>query len=107
MTAFHWHGDIFDLPPGATPLAASDLTAIQAFRAGQADSPGPAYGILFHLEVTREQIDAMCRAFPEELRQGGTTAEAVAAGAPRHLAELARQGGRLFALWAKKAAALR
>jgi GMP synthase (glutamine-hydrolysing) len=41
----HWHGDVFDLPPGATHLAASDLTAHQAFRLGN------AWGLLFHPEA--------------------------------------------------------
>lgn len=39
---FHWHGDIFGVPDGATALARSELTACQAFRFDQ------AYGILFH-----------------------------------------------------------
>jgi GMP synthase (glutamine-hydrolysing) len=34
-TAFHWHGDIFDLPHGATLPASSALTAHQAFRYGK------------------------------------------------------------------------
>jgi GMP synthase (glutamine-hydrolysing) len=41
----HWHGDVFDLPPGATHLAASSLTAHQAFRLGN------AWGVLFHPET--------------------------------------------------------
>jgi len=31
FTALHWHNDIFDLPPGATTLARSAVTAHQAF----------------------------------------------------------------------------
>jgi GMP synthase (glutamine-hydrolysing) len=42
----HWHGELFDLPPGATPLARSALTAVQAFRAGPC-----AWGLLFHAEA--------------------------------------------------------
>jgi len=30
--AFHWHGDIFELPQGAVALASSAATACQAFR---------------------------------------------------------------------------
>lgn len=41
----HWHGDVFELPPGATHLASSSLTAHQAFRRGN------AWGILFHPEA--------------------------------------------------------
>ncbi len=48
----HWHGDVFDLPPGATPLASSALTPVQAFRSGE------AWGVLFHPEADRVLLDA-------------------------------------------------
>jgi GMP synthase (glutamine-hydrolysing) len=41
----HWHGDVFELPEGATHLASSALTAHQAFRRGN------AWGVLFHPEA--------------------------------------------------------
>ena len=41
----HWHGDVFDLPPGATLLASSAATEVQGFRAGN------AWGFLFHAEA--------------------------------------------------------
>jgi GMP synthase (glutamine-hydrolysing) len=41
----HWHGDVFELPAGATDLTASELTAHQAFRRGN------AWGVLFHPEA--------------------------------------------------------
>jgi GMP synthase (glutamine-hydrolysing) len=41
----HWHGDVFELPDGATHLASSALTAHQAFRSGN------AWGVLFHPEA--------------------------------------------------------
>jgi GMP synthase (glutamine-hydrolysing) len=44
---FQWHGDTFDLPPGAVRLASSDLYRHQAFRF--ADS---VYALQFHIEVT-------------------------------------------------------
>jgi GMP synthase (glutamine-hydrolysing) len=44
-TVLHWHGDVFDLPSGATCLARSALTDVQAFRAGS------AWGLLFHAEA--------------------------------------------------------
>jgi GMP synthase-like glutamine amidotransferase len=46
LTVFQWHGEGFDLPSGATPLATSPLFPWQAIRVGQA-----AYGVQFHLEV--------------------------------------------------------
>ena len=41
----HWHGDVVELPAGATHLASSALTAHQAFRRGN------AWGVLFHPEA--------------------------------------------------------
>jgi len=50
-TVFHWHGETFDLPPGAELLAYSDLCCHQAYRIGQ-----NILGLQFHLEVTPEMI---------------------------------------------------
>jgi GMP synthase (glutamine-hydrolysing) len=44
-TVLHWHSDAVDLPAGATLLAATPATPVQAFRAGT------ALGLQFHLEV--------------------------------------------------------
>ena len=54
-TVFHWHGETFDLPPGAELLASSNLCHNQAFRAGE-----HVYGLQFHLEVTPEMIADWC-----------------------------------------------
>jgi GMP synthase (glutamine-hydrolysing) len=54
---FHWHGETFDLPNGATWLAYTDACRHQAFRFGS-----DVYGLQFHLEVTPEMIDEWCRA---------------------------------------------
>ena len=43
--ALHWHGEAFPLPAGATALARSALTEVQAFRIGR------AWGVLFHPEA--------------------------------------------------------
>ena len=58
FTAFHWHGDTFDLPAGATHLAVSKQYLHQAFRVGDA-----AYGLQFHVELdpalARDWADAL------------------------------------------------
>jgi GMP synthase (glutamine-hydrolysing) len=51
-TVLHWHGDVFDLPPGAQPLASSAQTEHQAFRAGN------AWGLLFHPEGDAALVDS-------------------------------------------------
>jgi GMP synthase-like glutamine amidotransferase len=48
----HWHGDTFDLPPGAVHLARSNRCVHQAFRWGSL-----TWGLQFHLEVTPKMIE--------------------------------------------------
>ncbi|HEV7614726.1 MAG TPA: type 1 glutamine amidotransferase [Solirubrobacterales bacterium] len=58
----HWHGDVFDLPDGAQPLASSAQTAHQAFRAGN------AWGALFHPEADFALVEAWL-AVPEMITE--------------------------------------
>lgn len=46
--AFHWHGDTFEVPPGAQHLYKSDACVNQAFSWGQR-----VLALQFHLEVAR------------------------------------------------------
>jgi GMP synthase-like glutamine amidotransferase len=62
LRVFQWHGDAFELPDGATPLATSALCPLQAFRYGAG-----VYGLLFHLELTPAIIHSWLNAFQEEL----------------------------------------
>ena len=49
VEAFHWHGETFDLPPGAVRLAHSDGCENQAFQVGRS-----VIGVQCHLETTPE-----------------------------------------------------
>jgi GMP synthase-like glutamine amidotransferase len=56
---FHWHGETFDLPAGATLLARSEGCENQAFQLGKS-----VIGLQFHLETTPEsawEIVSTCR----------------------------------------------
>lgn len=54
-TMLEWHGETFDLPPGATHLAWSEHCRHQAFRLG-----ANVYGMQFHLEATPAIIADWC-----------------------------------------------
>ena len=92
---FHWHGDVFSLPGKAVALASSRQTPCQAFRYGQ-----NAYGILFHLEVTQEQISQMLLDFADELLEEGGKASEIREQIPRHLPALLEIGRHVFGRWA-------
>jgi len=54
MDAFHWHGDMFHLPSGATHLARSTACENQAFLYGDR-----VVGFQFHLEMTPTGAEQM------------------------------------------------
>ncbi len=95
MTPFHWHGDIFDLPPGAVSLASSEKTPCQAFRHGD-----KAYGFQFHFEVTREGVAAMADAFAKELNRENIAADRMIAQAAELMPSLANVSDTVFSRWA-------
>ncbi len=98
FTAFHWHGDVFNLPRDAMPLAHSELTVNQAFRYGRT-----AYGFLFHAEVTEQMVREMVGTFPGELAEAGADGDEVLADAARCLPGLRRVGETVFGRWARMA----
>jgi len=82
-TVLHWHGDVFDLPAGATDLASSAQVEHQAFRYRN------AWGVLFHAEadaalldrwtaepaMASEAVSALGPDAPAQLRHQARTAE--------------------------------
>lgn len=63
--AFHWHGDTFAIPPGATHLAVSRACDHQAFLYGRR-----VLGLQFHLEYTQDSIEKMLAHCANELTDG-------------------------------------
>jgi GMP synthase (glutamine-hydrolysing) len=95
LVPLQWHGDVFDLPRGAVRLARSALTEHQAFRHGD------AWGLLFHLEATAEQVRRMVAAFPDELRQAGVDGAALIADADARLGALRPVATPVLEAWSR------
>jgi len=96
FTAYHWHGDVFDLPQGAVSLASSEMTPCQGFRYGV-----HAYGFLFHMEVTEKIIKNMVVEFQNELEEQHITAGSIIQKTSKNLSELQTIGGKVFRRWVK------
>jgi GMP synthase-like glutamine amidotransferase len=62
---FHWHGETFDLPPGASRLARSAGCENQAFQVGSR-----AMGLQFHLETTPRSAESLIVHCRNELVDG-------------------------------------
>jgi len=95
FTAYHWHGDVFELPQGACALASSALTKYQAFRYWH-----NAYGLLFHMEVTAQIVVGMVSAFADELQAARRTPEEILSGGDTFLPPLQDIGQLVFQRWA-------
>jgi len=66
FTAFHWHGDTFDIPEGAVRIAQSQACSNQAF----SYNGGKVMALQFHLEVSKEGIEKLTGQCKGEITSG-------------------------------------
>jgi GMP synthase (glutamine-hydrolysing) len=91
---FQWHGDTFELPPGAVHLALSRGCRHQAFRCGRA-----AWGLQFHIEMTPATIDAWLREPGNRRELAGLDyidPQAIAAETPQRMPAMQALGDRVL-----------
>jgi GMP synthase-like glutamine amidotransferase len=99
-TVFHWHGEAFELPPGAVRLAGSAACPNQAF------ALGPHLAMQFHLEIDDAKLRRWSledsasyreaqRAHPASVQMG----EAMRADAALHMAAHHARADRVYRHW--------
>ncbi len=91
----HWHGDIFEIPPGGMRLGSSALTPNQLFRYGHA-----LYGLQFHLEMTPELLDEMVGGSRDYLVESGVDPDAMIRSGRECLPALRDTADMVFSRWA-------
>jgi len=65
LKVFHWHGDTFDLPSGATHIASSKCTSNQAYT-----YRNNIVGLQFHIEATTISVSELIKNCKDELVEG-------------------------------------
>lgn len=94
VRVFHWHGEEFTLPPGATSLASTATTAHQAFLIGDR-----VLGTQFHLEADHTQIERWLIGHAHELAARGIDPNVLREHAYEFGPALAAAATRVFASW--------
>ncbi len=96
--AFHWHGETFSLPQGATHLLSSAHCANQAWAIGK------HLALQCHVEMTAEMIASWCDVGADEILSAGDSPAVQSADAMRRqmadrLPQLHEVAARLYARW--------
>lgn len=94
---FHWHGETFSIPPGATRIAASAWCENQAFVMGR------NLALQYHVEMTAELVRAWCAEWGSEVDKVRSdsiqTPQQMLAGLDDRLEELHRVADGLYDRW--------
>jgi GMP synthase (glutamine-hydrolysing) len=93
----HWHGDTFDLPPGARLLASTEKYVNQAFAIGDF-----ALALQFHLEVTLPGLERWYVGHACELAQAGIDVSQLRAESHAHVPTLEDAARSFLRKWLKE-----
>lgn len=94
LPVFHWHGDTFDLPPGARLLAKTARYENQAFTVENF-----ALALQFHPEVSAEGLESWYVGHACELHKKGIDVAGLRSAAQQHAHKLGDAAGRFWRLW--------
>jgi len=97
-TAFHWHGETFSLPNGATHLLSSKHCTNQAYALGK------HLALQCHVEMTEAMIREWCEIGAEEISAnlhsaGVQSATAIQNQIPQHLPQLRQLAQHVYTRW--------
>lgn len=94
LPVFHWHGDTFDLPPGAQSLARSEVYDNQAFMMEKY-----ALALQFHPEVTARELERWYVGHAAELSRRGIPVSELRAAGQQHAPALAAAAKVFWEVW--------
>ena len=100
FNAFHWHGETFSLPQGATHLLASPFCQNQAW------SIGKHLAFQTHIEMTIEMIQKWCEEGADELLESADSlcvqqANTMQENLPVHVFFLNKVAKQIYSCWVK------
>jgi GMP synthase-like glutamine amidotransferase len=98
FNAFHWHGETFSLPQGATHLLSSPYCQNQAW------SMGKHLALQTHIEMTTEMVIKWCEEGEKEIRDSDISAavqqvDAMQQELPLHCFFLQKVAKQLYSQW--------
>ena len=98
VPAFHWHGETFSVPPGATRILDSAYCANQAFVLNDRH-----IGMQCHVEMTPDLIASWCDNGAAEIAASDSTAvqspAAIQADLPSRTAQLHQLADKIYSRW--------
>ena len=94
LIAYHFHGDVIELPPDAANLAYSDLTTCQLFRSGKS-----TYGFQYHAEVDLALIEAMCANNTSYMTSYGFDPDAIVQSSRKRITDFEQANRRVLGGW--------